>query len=84
MQNILNPKDLAKKITDNILKDMSSMDIDNILYSLEKYYTNENKKQELKIKFLSEFEEQLKYLKNKDKDSIDGLKSVILKKILHK
>lgn len=84
MQNILNPKDLAKKNTDNILKDISSMDIDDILYSLEKYYTNENKKQELKIKFLSEFEEQLKYLKNKDKDSIDGLKSVILKKILHK
>ena len=83
MQTTLNPQDLAKKTTDEIMNNLDTEnDADSILNSLRSHYEVLNKTQELQIEFLSEFVKNIKHLHKKDKDSLDFLKQRVLTHVL--
>jgi hypothetical protein len=84
MQDILNPKDLAKKTTDDIIKNFKSDNTDDVLGALQMHYDILNKTQELHIEFLSEFIKNIKNLQHKDKESLDNLKQQVLSHVLNK
>jgi hypothetical protein len=84
MQDILNPQDLAKKTTDDIIKSLKTDDTDDVLGALQMHYDVLNKTQELHIEFLSEFIKNLKNLQHKDKESLDNLKQQVLSHVLNK
>lgn len=84
MQDILNPQDLAKKTTDDIIKSLKTDATDDILGALQMHYDILNKTQELHIEFLSEFIKNLKTLQHKDKESLDNLKQQVLSHVLNK
>ncbi len=84
MQDILNPQDLAKKTTDDIIKNLKTDDTDDVLNALQTHYDILNKTQELHIEFLSEFIKNIKNLQHKDKESLDSLKQQVLSHVLNK
>lgn len=84
MQDILNPKDLAKKTTDDIIKNLKTGTSDDVLGALQTHYDILNKTQELHIEFLSEFIKNIKKLQHKDKESLDNLKQQVLSHVLNK
>ncbi len=84
MQDLLSPQDLAKKTTDDIIKNLKTDNTDGVLNALQNHYDILNKTQELHIKFLSEFINNLKNLQHKDKESLDKLKEQVLSHILKK
>ncbi len=84
MQDILNPQDLAKKTTDDIIKNLKTDNTDNVLDALQMHYDILNKTQELHIEYLSEFIKNLKNLQHKDKESLDKLKQQVLSHVLNK
>lgn len=84
MQDILSPKDLAKKTTDDIIKNLKTDSTDGVLEALQMHYDVLNKTQELHIEFLSEFIKNIKNLQHKDKESLDSLKHQVLSHVLNK
>jgi len=82
MQTTLNPQDLAKKTTDEIIENLNTNTTDNLLDSLQNHYEVLNKTQEMQIEFLSEFIKNLKHLQQKNKDSLDFLKQRVLNHVL--
>ena len=79
MQDILNPKDLAQKTADDIVKNLEPDSNDSVLYALQLHYDVLNRTQQMHIDFLSEFIKNLKNLQTKDKESLDALKQQVLK-----
>jgi len=84
MQDILNPQDLAKKTTDDIIKNLKTDNTDDVLNALQMHYDILNKTQEMHIEYLSEFIKNLKNLQHKDKESLDNLKQQVLSHVLNK
>ena len=82
MNNNLNPQDLAQKASDDIMKNLSTDNVDGILQTLENHYETLQKTQELQIEFLSEFIKNLKHLQKKDRESLDFLKQRVLNHVL--
>lgn len=78
----LNPKDLAQKATDDIIKKLEPNSNDEVLDALQKHYEVLSRTQQMHIDFLSEFIKNLKTLQNKDKESFDGLKQQVLSHVL--
>lgn len=84
MQDILNPQDLAKKTTDDIIKNLKTDNTGDVLNALQMHYDILNKTQELHIEYLSEFIKNLKNLQHKDRESLDKLKQQVLSHVLNK
>jgi hypothetical protein len=84
MQDILNPQDLAKKTTDDIVKNLKTDNTNDILNALQMHYDILNKTHELHIEYLSEFIKNLKNLQHKDRESLDRLKQQVLSHVLNK
>lgn len=82
MQDILSPKDLAQKTSEDIIKNLKSDDTEDILSALQRHYDISNKTQELHIEYLSDFIKNLKTLQHKDKESLDNLKKQVLSHVL--
>ena len=82
MNNNLNPQDLAQKASDDIMKNLSTDNVDGILQTLENHYETLQKTQELQIELLSEFINNLKHLQKKDRESLDFLKQRVLNHVL--